>query len=255
MTGPQRLLLGLVSLACASTPGPQTATPPAAPVEALSSAEGQPQPVPARINLRYRDRTDPDTWAKQFEHEGREVFDRRHDIVKFLDLHDGMVVADVGAGTGMFTVAIAQALGQGGRVIAVDAQDYFVSHIAARSQALGLSNIETVLADQHHPNLPPNSVDLVFMCDTYHHLEYPQAYLEQLRAALRPQGRLVLIDYDRTNPHIQNQLGDHLRATPEVILAEIESSGFRLTTRSDLLKDNFTMVFTTAPTGAGAAAR
>lgn len=180
----------------------------------------------ARLNARYDDERDPETWAKRFEREGREVYDQQELILERLDLREGMRVADVGAGTGLFTLPLARQVGAKGHVFAVDVQPYMLEHIAERAKRAGLRNIETIKASQTASGLPADSVDLVFMCDAYHHIEAIGPYLASLHDALVPGGRLVVIDFDRSAAPAGSWIRDHIRADPSVFQAEIEAAGF-----------------------------
>jgi len=197
--------------------------------------------VPRRINAEYQGKQAED-WQRRFEREGREVFDHRDAIVELLDLRAGMEVADVGAGSGLFTLAMARAVGPKGKVYAVDVQAYFLDAIAERARAAKLANVVTVTADQRASGLAADSIDLALLVDSYHHLEHPAAYLADLRRALRAGGRLVVIDYDRTGAHADGWMKDHVRADPGEFLREIEAAGFRLRERAALLRENFVYV-------------
>jgi precorrin-6B methylase 2 len=210
---------------------------------------GEPTPTPKpaapddvgdEINARYYEQTNPKRWAKQFEREGREVFDHRDEILDALQLREGMVVADVGAGTGLFTLELAQRVGPEGKVYAVDVQPYFLDHIGQKARKAGLGNIELVRATQHSAKLFADSVDLVIMCDAYHHVERPADYLSSLKWALRPGGRLVIVDYIAIEGRSEAWLLEHVRATPQQFRAEIEGAGFRfLRAHEGMLEENF----------------
>jgi len=118
----------------------------------------------------YYHGADPARWRGTFEREGREVFDRRFEILKALQVQPGMRVADVGAGTGLYTLLFAEAVGPTGRVYAVDISESFVEAIRARAASEGLGNVVPVVNRERSADLPPASVDLVFLADTYHHL-------------------------------------------------------------------------------------
>jgi predicted methyltransferase len=226
------------------TPEPmEEETPVQSPVEAPTpAAETAPLEVPHRINGEYEGKSAAH-WQKNFEREGREVFARKDAIVKALALTPGMAVADVGAGSGLFTLAIAKAVGPKGRVYAVDVQDYFLESIAKRAKKAKLTNVETVHADQHASGLAEASIDLAVLVDSYHHLERPTAYLLDLHRALRPGARLVVIDFDRTRPDAGTWMKDHVRADPADFQREIEAAGFELLDRPTLLEENFVFVF------------
>jgi predicted methyltransferase len=182
-------------------------------------------------------------WVERFEKEGREVFDHRHDIVKLLQLRPGMTVADIGAGTGLFTLLMAEAVGPRGRVFAVDIARDFLRHIEQRAAGAGLRNIRTVLGTERSVELPPNSVDLAFICDTYHHFEYPHSTMTSLWRALRPGGEVVVVDFKRIPGESSQWTLDHVRAGQEVFEREIEAAGFRKVGQVDLLKQNYIVRF------------
>ena len=124
------------------------------------------------INKRFK-KPDVPYFVKRFEREEREVYAGREKIVAACGLKPGMAVADVGAGTGLFTRLFAEKVGEKGRVFAVDISPEFLKRIKKISKAQGLTNVETVHCDQKSAKLPCDSVDLVFICDTYHHFEFP----------------------------------------------------------------------------------
>lgn len=210
----------------------------------VATGVGAPTQVDGTINERYAEQTNPKRWSAQFEREGREVFDRRDEIIAALGLHEGMAVADVGAGTGLFTLALAEVVGPKGQVFAVDVQAYFLDHIGQKAKKAGLRNVELVRAQQDAVGLAEGSVDLVLMCDSYHHVERPAAYLDSLKAALRPGGRLYIVDYIAIEGQSEPWLVEHVRATPSEFREEIESAGFRFVgAREGLLKQNFFFEF------------
>lgn len=231
-----------------------TPTPPeAGPAQPVATVAGPPAPaaklaLPAEqraildtINDSYEEETDVETWRTRFEKVGREVHDRRGEIIAELRIEPGSVIADVGAGTGLYTLPFAEAVGAEGRVYAVDIQPYFLDHIQRGATEAGYRHVETVQATVESAELPAAAIDLVFMCDAYHHIEDPQAYLRTLKAALKPDGRLVIIDYQRGEAGTWRH--DHIRAAPAVFRAEIEAAGFQLEREVSLLKENFFFVF------------
>ncbi len=179
------------------------------------------------INAHYQ-RPDYSGWVNVFEREGREVFDHREEIVAALGLRTGMTVADIGAGTGLFTRLMAPEVAPGGRVIAVDISEVFVENTLRRARAEGLANIEGVVNTPVDVTLPEGSIDLAFVCDTYHHFEYPQRMLHSIHRALQSGGELVVIDYERLPGTSSPWLMGHMRASKDVVIREIEQQGFRL---------------------------
>lgn len=186
---------------------------------------------------------DPDlkvgAWVERFEREGREVFDHRAKIVKAAGIRRGSVVADIGAGTGLFIPLLAQSVGQGGKVIAVDIVPKFLARIRGQAREAGVTNIKTQLCTGKSTKLKSNSIDLAFICDTYHHFEYPSHTLASLHQALRPGGEIYLIDFKRIEGQSSDWILNHVRAGEEVFAAEIEAAGFNSVERVELLKDNY----------------
>lgn len=186
---------------------------------------------------------DPDRWTRILEQPGREVYDRRHAIIAALRLQPGMNVADVGAGTGLFTEPFARAVGPEGRVYAVDVAPEFVDGIGQRVRAQGLTNVVGIVNDQHSTRLPTGSVDLVFVADTYHHFERPADMLRSIHEALRPGGELVVIDFHREPGVSSPWVMGHVRAGRGQVIAEIELAGFRFEREEPILRGNFFLRF------------
>ena len=200
------------------------------------------QSVSPGINKHYENPI-YDEWVQRFEREGREIYDKRHDIVTALALREDMVVADIGAGTGLFTRLFSPEVGPGGRVIAVDISREFIDKILQIAKEQGQKNIEGIVNTPTDAALPPESIDLAFVCDTYHHFEYPETMLRSLHRALRRDGTLVVIDYRRIKGLSSPWVMTHVRAGEETVLREIEAAGFRLTKTQDFLKENYFLQF------------
>jgi SAM-dependent methyltransferase len=196
------------------------------------------------INTEYlKPGLDISKWVGRFEKPGREVFDQREKILQALHLKKGQRVADVGAGTGLFTMLLADAVGPKGKVYAVDIVKDFIALINKRAAEANLKNIQTVLCTDRSTELPKASVELVFTSDTYHHLEYPRNTLASIHRALRPGGQLVIVDYRREPGKSPAWILGHVRAGQEEVAREIEAAGFRRVETPDFLKDNYLMRF------------
>ena len=199
------------------------------------------------INDTFRD-PDPKQFTERFEIESREVFAKRTEILKAIGLKPTDVVADIGAGTGLFTRLFAAQLGPEGRVIAVDIAKKFLDHIEVTSRERNLRNVETLLCTDDSTRLPPNSVDVAFICDTYHHFEFPQKTMTSLRKAMKPGGRVIVVDFRRVQGESTEWTMNHVRAGQEVFEAEITQAGFRRVKEvQGLLKENYMLVFEPAP--------
>lgn len=184
-----------------------------------------------------------ETWVERFENEGREVYAHREKIVAAARIRPGSSVADIGAGTGLFTPLLAKAVGAEGTVAAVDIVKDFLGHIGRRAAEAGLRNVRTVLCTDRSVELPEDSIDLAFICDTYHHFEHPRNTLASIHRALRPRGEIVLVDFKRVPGRSSDWILGHVRAGQEVFAAEIEAAGFRQIEELDLLKDNYFLRF------------
>ena len=169
---------------------------------------------------------DVERWVGTLENESREIAAQRVAITDAIGLRPGQAVADIGAGTGLFEEPFARAVGPTGVVYAVDISPAFIDHIRERAAAAGLSQVQPVLCDDRSTDLPSGSVDVAFVCDTYHHFEHPADTLDSLHAALRRGGRLVVVDFERVEGQSRDWVLQHVRCGREQVIAEIEGAGF-----------------------------
>ena len=197
--------------------------------------------VAPTINQNFKsDELDVEGWATRFSGESREAFHARNDVVKAMALKPGETIADVGAGTGIYTRLFAQAVGPTGTVTATDLAPKFLSYIAANAAKDGLKNVRTLQAGDRTSNLPPSSVDVIFHSDVYHHFEYPMIMNADLRRALKPGGRLYVLEMEKEGGNTA-----HVRAPKDAVIAEIEKSGFTLVEQVKVpgLKENYLLHF------------
>jgi predicted methyltransferase len=208
-------------------------------------AFGQDTSVKPGINDKFLDpKLNVEEWTKKFETESREIFHQREKIVAAAGLKPGMAMADIGAGTGLFTLHFAQAVGADGKVFAVEIAKNFLEHIKARASKASASNVQTILCTERSVELPESSIDLAFICDVYHHFEFPSASLATLHKALKPGGTLVLIDFKRIPGETSDFIMGHVRAGQEVFEAEVIAAGFeKVDEVKDLLKENYFVKF------------
>jgi SAM-dependent methyltransferase len=234
---PIRSLLGLSLIlaanlsVCAAVPG-----------KGPTAGAEEPPAVGPHINAPFQ-APDFGQWMGSFEHTGREVFDERFRIVAALGLQPGTRVADIGAGTGLFTLLFARAVGPTGRVYAVDIAQAFLDGILQRTKDYHVTNVVGVLGTRDDPGLEEASIDLAFVCDTYHHFEYPKAMLASIARALRPGGELVVIDYRRTPGLSSPWVQGHVRAGQEQATEEIVAAGFAPLGEETFLRDNWFLRF------------
>ena len=199
------------------------------------------------INKRFLDTNlKVDEWVGRFEIESREVYAARNAVVKSTNVKVGTAIADIGAGTGFFTRLFSAAVGDKGKVYAVDISPRFIDHIEKHAKQDGLKNIKTVQCEENSVALPPASIDVAFTCDTYHHFEYPASTLASIHKALRPGGLLVIVDFERIEGKSKAFIMDHVRAGKEVFLREIEAAGFKLLDQSHISdsQENYVLRFT-----------
>lgn len=183
-------------------------------------------------------------FVERFEREGRDVFDHRKEVVDALGLKAGMAVADVGAGTGLFTRMFSPLVGEKGKVYAVDISDEFIAHVERLAKDQKQKNIVGVVCTADSVELPANSVDLVFICDTYHHFEFPHKTMTSIHKALKPGGQVVLIDFHRIEGVSSDWVMGHVRAGQEVFTKEIVDAGFKqIEEKKDLLKESYFVRF------------
>jgi ubiquinone/menaquinone biosynthesis C-methylase UbiE len=162
-------------------------------------------------------------WLERPEREAEEAPEKALDA---LGIHAGMVVADVGAGTGYMSLRMARRVGPTGKVYANDLQTEMLRKLRANSQREKLSNVETVQGTEADPKLPPNTMDLVLLVDVYHEFSQPQVMLDKIRESLKPDGRLVLLEYRKEDPSVPIR-PEHKMSVAEV-KTEVEAEGYKL---------------------------
>jgi ubiquinone/menaquinone biosynthesis C-methylase UbiE len=238
---PLPLFALVLVVACSRTGDPHASKAPA-PVEAAGDAG----PEPPRV---YMGRTlaAPMSWqgADWLERTDREKTEQPEHVLDVLAVREGMVVADVGAGSGYFTMRIAKRVGAAGRVIATDLQPEMLAMIKTKLDATKTSNVVTVLATPRDARLPRGEVDLVLMVDVYHELPWPAETMAQVRASLSPRGRLALVEYRAEDPEVA--IKPEHKMTLAQIKAELEAARFVFVSSDESLPEQRIVVFTRAP--------
>ena len=169
-------------------------------------------------------------WLERPEREDEEAPSKALDA---LELKPGMVVADIGAGSGYYSSRIAKRIGSTGRVYATDIQPGMIALLDRRIASEGLTNVTTVLGGMDDPRLPPGAIDLAIMVDVYHELQQPQLFLQRLKETFKPGGRLVLLEFRKEDPKVPI-LEVHKMSVAEV-KQELEAEGFVLDKVIDVL--------------------
>ena len=180
----------------------------------------------------------PEESAKSFDDPARDAWQMPERVIDALGLTTGQTVADLGAGTGYFTVRLARSKAAP-LVYAVDVEAAMVKYVRERAAKEGLKNVVAVQASADRANLPA-PVDLVLIVDTYHHLPSRVAYFSELRKMLKPSARLAIIDYRKGAP---GGPPDEFRYTPAQIGAELAQAGFTLETQHEFLPQQLFLIF------------
>lgn len=205
------------------SPDPQEST-----GDKSDQAAQSPEAMAPGINDSFLDpELDVDKYIKRFEIESREVYSAREAVVQACQIQPGQRVADIGAGTGLYTRLFAEAVGSDGWVFAIDIAPRFIEHINVTGRQAGLFNISGVLGTQASIQVPPEAVDLAFVCDTYHHFESPAEMVQSIYHAIKPGGQLVVIDFERIPGVTREWIVSHVRAGKLEFRHEIESGGFQ----------------------------
>jgi predicted methyltransferase len=181
---------------------------------------------------------DAEKWSHVFDDPKRDEWQKPHQVISALGLRPDAVAADIGAGTGYFSARLANMLKQG-RVYAVDIEPGMVKHLAERAKREKLANMVAVTGTPGDPRLPAK-VDLVLLVDVYHHVEDREQYFRRLRDALKPGGRIAIIDFRLDSPEGPPK---EARIAPERVKAELESAGFALAAEHAFLPRQYFLVF------------
>jgi len=179
--------------------------------------------------------------ADWLDRPGRGAEERPERALDAIGIKAGQVVADVGAGSGYYTVRLARRVAPGGRVYATDIQPEMIALLRERLAREKVSGVDPVLATDVDPRLPEGSLDLVLMVDVYHELSHPQAMLRKLKRSLKPGGRLVLIEFRKEDPDVPIRF-EHKMSVAEARL-ELEAEGYRLDRVSDVLPWQHILIF------------
>lgn len=159
------------------------------------------------------------------ERSARESEERPQLVLDALKIREGQTVADLGCGSGYYAFRMAQLVGRSGKVFAIDIEQRMLQFVRQRAEREAVTNIETILAMDSDPNLPPDSTDLLLMVDVYHELEHPFEVMEKVRQALKPGGRVALVEYRAEDPKVMIKAVHKM--TEKQVIAEMRAAGFR----------------------------
>lgn len=187
----------------------------------------------ATIQHRFEDAA---AWARMFEDPARDAWQKPDSVIARLVTRPDLVIADIGSATGYFPVRFARAVPQG-MVIGADVEPGMVTYLNDRVRQAGLTNVVSVLAAPDDPHLP-RAADLIFICNTYHHIDGRVAYFQRLAAQLRPQGRIAVLDY-----RPESSMGPPHKLAPAAVESELVAAGYRLVSRFEGLPEQYLLVF------------
>ncbi len=180
------------------------------------------------------------TGGNWLDRDSRQEEENSAQILKHLQLKPADIVADIGAGTGFYTFQIAPRVPQG-KVYAVEVQDRFVEQLKKRKEKSGAAHVEVVKGGSQSINLPDQSLDVALMVDVYHELEFPREVLKNIHQTLKPEGRLILLEYKAEDPNVNIRALHKMSAAQ--IKKELEANGFTLERHKTDLPLQHVMVF------------
>jgi predicted methyltransferase len=227
------LLAACVALGCAATaarsgdPSPSVT---AAPFAATPGSD--------------HDFADVEQWRRVFDDPARDAWQKPGELVAALGLRPGMWVADLGAGTGYFSRWLDAAVRPSGVVFAVDTEPNLVAHLRARAEQEKTACVVPILASFDDPRLPPRALDLVLIVDTYHHLDDRLTYLRRLGTALKPSGRIAVVDWQKRALPI-GPPAEHKLAREQVV-TEMRAAGYALVAEPTMLPHQYVLIFAPA---------
>ena len=180
-------------------------------------------------------------WAQEFDDPKRDAWQKPHEVIQALALKPDAVVADIGSGTGYFSVRLAHMVPKG-RVYGEDIEPDMVKYLAERAKRDGLENLISVKGAPGDPLLP-EKVDLILMVDVFHHIEGRDRYFRTLHDSLKPGGRIAIIDF-----RMESLEGPpkSARSTPEAIKAELNRAGYTLVEEHAFLPNQYFLIFQSA---------
>jgi arsenite methyltransferase len=184
---------------------------------------------------------DPKAYIGALEDPKRDAYQKPHEVIHALGLKSGEVIADIGAGSGYFTFHLARHVGEKGKVYAVDVSSDMILHVNRRIRELKTSNVVSILADPDDPLLPDQSVNRVFFCNVWHHIENQTKYLSLMKKMLKPGGEVIMIDFHKKETPVGPPL--KTRIAREDLIKQMENNGFRLSKEHTFLPYQYFFVF------------
>ena len=188
---------------------------------------------------------DPQAYIAMLENPARDAYQKPEEVVRALALKPGETVADIGSGSGYFTLRLAKAVGDAGRVYGVDIDPEMIRHLNRRVRDAGVRNVQTILSAPDDPLLPDGSIDRFVVVDTWHHVDKQPEYLALMKKMLKPGGQVVMIDFHKRELPVGPPV--EMKIAREVLVRQMEANGFRLAQEHTFLPYQYFLVFAPAP--------
>jgi ubiquinone/menaquinone biosynthesis C-methylase UbiE len=199
-------------------------------------------------NTRFGTPEGREATVKILEGDERDEYQKPTEVIQNLELKEGDVVCEVGAGSGYFTPYLSKAVGKTGRVYAQDPQREFIDLVKQKKEQQGLTNVEVVLGTYTDTNLPDNTCDVAFVLDTYHHFEWPAPMLDAMKRDLKPGGRMVIVDWYRKPNALFDKFKidpmQHVRLDVDGVIDEVTRAGWTHVDTRKFLDYQYFAVFT-----------
>lgn len=196
----------------------------------------------------HQDMTEGREWIRRLERPERIPGLKIPEVITALGLKPGMVVADIGAGTGAFTIPFARAVAPSGKALAVDIHPDLMDYIAGKARRENVTNLETVLAERDDPKLPRNLVDVAFFHDVFHNVNDRQDYLRRLVSYVKPDGRIAIVEQEFDDPIARKWDVEADRITREQVKTWMAGVGFELQAEFDMFQGSKNPAGTGMPT-------
>ncbi|MCA9470859.1 MAG: methyltransferase domain-containing protein [Nitrospirales bacterium] len=189
-----------------------------------------------------------DSYIQALERGERDEYQKPEEVIAALHIQPGMTIADIGSGSGYFTRRLAKEVGATGKVLATDVEQKMLDYNQKAIDQQGLSGRVTFLrTNPEDPALPPHSIDLIFICNVYHHLKNPSSFLEKAKSALSVNGRVVIIDFYHDERSGKLGFSKHHLVPEETVIKQMQEAGFTLSRRETFLPRQYFLEFVPHP--------